>query len=411
MFLRQLHPGQNYIYLKKYFSKFQLYVTGNLLILFAVFILLPSETLADNPINKLSEIQEKLKTKLSEVKKTKKKEKSIITKIENIDENIRKKENDLRQYDSRIYKKHSEIQSLSKEIEFLTGRLNDRKQYLKSRIRALYKQQYGGSVLALISAEDNQDLIRKSKYVSLLAYHDSKVVNKYSDDIKKINSKKKSLKSLYDNLTVSKKNALRKKKELQADRSKKDNMLAVVRSERSAHEERIRELKESSKKLQAFIKDLNGNKIPKSIVGDGFKSLKGALTWPVNGEILIPDGKSYKFPLVKDGIEIEAEPDEIVKAVAGGRVVYANFFKGYGNLIIIDHGSGYHSLYGNLTGFSIASGELLIEGMEVGKANKSDKSKSYALYFEIRHRGKPVDPVNWLKAQQKRHRGLSRSIR
>jgi len=188
-------------------------------------------------------------------------------------------------------------------------------------------------------------------------------------------------------------------------------MLAVVRSERSAHEERIRELKESSKKLQAFIKDLNGNKIPKSIVGDGFKSLKGALTWPVNGEILIPDGKSYKFPLVKDGIEIEAEPDEIVKAVAGGRVVYANFFKGYGNLIIIDHGSGYHSLYGNLTGFSIASGELLIEGMEVGKANKSDKSKSYALYFEIRHRGKPVDPVNWLKAQQKRHRGLSRSIR
>jgi len=191
MFLRRLHPGQNYIYLKKYFSKFQLYVTGNLLILFAVFILLPSETLADNPINKLSEIQEKLKTKLSEVKKTKKKEKSIITKIENIDENIRKKENDLRQYDSRIYKKHSEIQSLSKEIEFLTGRLNDRKQYLKSRIRALYKQQYGGSVLALISAEDNQDLIRKSKYVSLLAYHDSKVVNKYSDDIKKINSKKR----------------------------------------------------------------------------------------------------------------------------------------------------------------------------------------------------------------------------
>ncbi len=411
MFSCQLHQGKKYILLKKYFPYLHLCLRGSLLILFAVFILVPSETSADNPINKLSEIQEKLKAKLSEVKATKKKEKSIVTKIEDIDANISKKENDLRQYDKKIYKKQSEIQSISKEIEFLTSRLNNRKKYLKSRIRALHKQQYGGGVLVLLSAEDHQDLIRKSKYVSLLAYHDSKVVNKYSDDIKKINSKKKNLKSLYDNLRVSKKNTLKKKNELQADRSKKDNLLAVVRSERSAHEERIRELKKSSKKLQSLVKDLNGNKIPKSIVGDGFKALEGNLTWPVNGDLLIPDGKSYKFPLVKDGIEITTEPDEIVKAVAGGRVVYANFFKGYGNLIIIDHGSGYHSLYGNLTGFKIASGELLIEGMEVGKANKSANFDGHALYFEIRHRGRPVDPVNWLKDQRKRNRGLSRSIR
>lgn len=411
MFSCQFHPGQNYILLKKCFLYLYLCLRGCLLIFFAVFILLPSETSADNPINKLSEIQKKLKTKLSEVKESKKKEKSIITKIEDIDENINKKENDIRQYDKRIYKKQSEIQSISKEIEFLTSRLNNRKKYLKSRIRALHKQQYGGGVLVLLSAEDHQDLIRKSKYVSLLAYHDSKVVNKYSDDIKKINSKKKNLKNLYDNLRVSKKNTQKKKNELQADRSKKDNLLAVVRSERSAHEERIRKLKESSRKLQSLVKDLNGNKIPKSIVGDGFKSLKGNLEWPVNGELLIPDGKTNKFPIVKDGIEIIAGQDEIVKAVAGGRVVYANFFKGYGNLIIIDHGSGYHSLYGNLTGFAIASGELLIDGMEVGKANKSDNSNVHALYFEIRHRGKPVDPVNWLKDQRKRHRGLSTSIR
>jgi septal ring factor EnvC (AmiA/AmiB activator) len=406
-----VHPSQHYILLKKYFPYLHVSLKGSLLILFAIFILLPSETSADNPINKLSEIQEKLKTKLSEVKESKKKEESIITKIEDIDENISKKENDLRKYDNRINNKQSEIQSISKEIKILTSRLNNRKKYLKSRIRALHKQQYGGGVLVLLSAEDHHDLIRKSKYVSLLAYHDSKIVNKYSDDLKKINSKKKNLKGLYDNLKVSKKNTLKKKNALQADRSKKDDLLAVVRSERSAHEERIRELKESSRKLQSLVRDLNGNKIPKSIVGDGFKSLEGNLSWPVNGDLLIPDGKSYKFPLVKDGIEITAKPDEIVKAVAGGRVVYANFFKGYGNLIIIDHGSGYHSLYGNLTGFTIASGELLIEGMEVAKVNKSDNSDGHTLYFEIRHRGRPVDPVNWLKDQKKRNRGLSTSIR
>lgn len=402
MFSLHSHPGSRDICSKKNTSRWYSAAIINALILLASCIIFPSELAAANPIDRLSEIQEKIKTKLSEVKETQKKEQSIITTLESIDKNIKKKENDLRQYDNSIHRKQSEIERLTGDIQLMTGKLNDRRAYLKSRIRALHKQQYGGGVLVLVSAKDYQDLIRKSKYFSLLAYHDSKVVKRYGDDIEKIDAKKEELKNLYDNLKKSKNNALVKKKELENERIKKDDLLAVVRSEREAHEARITELKEASKRLQSFVRGLTGNQIPQSITGDGFSALEGNLIWPVSGELLIPGGQSYQFPLVKDGVEISAEPNEVVKAVAGGRVVYADFFKGYGNLIIIDHGSGYHSLYGNLYGFAIASGELLIEGMEVGKANKSESNDGYSVYFEIRHRGKPVDPVNWLKDQRKR---------
>ena len=76
-------------------------------------------------------------------------------------------------------------------------------------------------------------------------------------------------------------------------------------------------------------------------------------------------------------------------------------------LVIIDHGSGYHSLYGNLEDFSITNGDLLVEGMDVGTISKPKDSDTPSLYFEIRHKGKPINPLNWLKNQPIRHGGYA----
>jgi len=85
--------------------------------------------------------------------------------------------------------------------------------------------------------------------------------------------------------------------------------------------------------------------------------------------------------------------------VAGGRVVYADWFEGYGNLVIIDHGSGYHSLYSNLSDISLQSGNIVTKGFEVGGVSKSRQLNVPALYFEIRYKGKPVDPMKWLESK------------
>jgi len=370
-----------------------------------------SYTFAANPLQKLADIQKKLKSTIEEAKASKKKENSIRSNIDTINHNIGKKEQELRKYDQSIANTQSEMQNLSQEIRMLTDKLDARKKYLKERILSLYKRQYGGDALVLISASDYQDLTRKSKYISLLAFYDSKVLNKYSDDLHNINAKKGELDTLNEKLLTNKNTAVKKKKELQSDLNKKDQTLAKMKSIRIAKEKKIRELKESAQKLQQMVERLNNKKIPQSILGKGFASLKGRLPWPVRGGTLVQSYNQKESdqnePVREDGIKIEADADSKAKSVAGGRVVFADSFKGYGMLIIIDHGSGYHSLYGNLEDFLIKSGDLLVEGMDIGTISQSEDADAPSLYFEIRHKGKPINPIHWLKNQSIRHGGYA----
>jgi septal ring factor EnvC (AmiA/AmiB activator) len=376
------------------------------LLVFLIFVLtvltprLSSSDAAD-PNKKLSDIEKKIEEKKQQVKESIKKEKSVIENIEAINESIKKKEQELRNYDKRISQTLSESQRLSKEIDELNIKLSGRQQHMKERLRALYKQQYGGHALLLISAKDYQDFIKKSRYISLIAYYDSKVINQFSADIEELVPKKQELEALNEKLNYDKKVTRDMQMALQADRDIKDKLLSSIRSKRQSYENALEELEESSKKLHKMIEGLKKKNLPKSVTGKGFASLMGRLPWPVAGKVAVPYGQ-YKDPVFniavfKNGIEIQPLQDENPKAVAGGRVVYADWFKGYGLLLIIDHGSGYHSLYGNLSEIFLNTGDILIEGAVVGKIGKSELLTFPTLYFEIRHKGKPVDPVEWLE--------------
>ena len=369
--------------------------------LLSFLMLFAGPAAAESPMDKLSEIQNSIMNKLQQVKDARKKEASISTKIDSINENITRKEKDLKQYDKRISTSKTQIRNLSNELNSLDRKLEERNRYLNERIIALYKRRHGGNAFLLISAADYQDLIRKSKYVSLIAHYDGIIIRKYSSDIKEIHAKKNALENINTKLNKTKESIRKKKEELQTDRMEKDKLFAVIKSKRLAQESKIRELKESSRKLQNMVRELKGEGIPDSILGKGFKASKGDLPWPVNGSIVIPYG-NYNDPdlnttIFKNGIEIMAGEKDKIKAVAGGRVVFANKFEGFGTLMIIDHGGGYHSLYGNISEVALKAGELLIEGMDIGIADNSKKSNTPSLYFEIRYKGKPVDPIPWLK--------------
>ncbi len=356
---------------------------------------------ASSPMDKLSEIQSKIKSKLQQVKEAKMKETSLSSKIDNINKNIDSKEKELKKYNKRISRSQSEINALKKNIKQQEAILARRTRYLNERIRALHKRQYGGDALVLMTAADNQDLIKRSKYISLLAYYDQKIIKKYSSSINAIHAKKRNIEDINEKLNKNKNDARKKKETLQSAREKQDKMYAMVKSKRLGQEKKLSELKESSKKLQDMVKKLKSRRIPQSIIGSGFKASKGELAWPVNGSVIIPYGE-YNDPklnakVFKNGVEINAKQGGNAKAIAGGRVVYAQYFEGYGNLLIIDHGSGYNSLYGNLSEIKMKTGELLIAGMDIGKTDKSKNLDVPALYFEIRYKGKPVDPVPWLK--------------
>jgi septal ring factor EnvC (AmiA/AmiB activator) len=389
------------------FSTSQLLILSLLVFHFSLLTSNFSLTYAANPKKDLSEIERKLKESKKQVKEAIEQEKSILSEIDRINKSIKKKQGEIKTYEIRISQTESDMKNLENELMTLTGRLEQNKEKLKGRLKALYKQHYGVKALILISAKDYQDLISKSRYMNLIAYYDRQIINAVNSEISIANEKKTDLELLRKNLQISKENVQNKQKEMNDEISKKDNLLASVRSKRSSYEDMIKELEESSEKLRAMIEAFDKEKPSEQVPGTGFGAQKGRLPWPINGDVIIPYGKysdpQYNIPVFKNGIEIRAVNSEQPRAVAGGNVVYADWFKGYGLLLIINHGNGYHSLYGHLSEIFFKSGDIIKKGIAVGNIGESGVLNTPSLYFEIRYRGKPMDPMQWLKKTNNKH--------
>jgi septal ring factor EnvC (AmiA/AmiB activator) len=360
----------------------------------------PSDASAEK-VNKLYEIQQKIRNAWNNISESKEEERSIRTNIQHVNETIGKKEKELRDYDKRMLQTQAEISDLEKDIDTLTAELEVRKPFLKEYINFLRRQQVGDNAFVLVSANDYQDLARRSKYMSLITNYEGRVIQNYVKDIQTINSKRKELDAILGELEASKEEARNKKKELQANLSKKDELLHSVKEKQMAYEKKVKELENSSQKIQGMVATLEKKNIPESITGSGFSSFKGHLPWPIDGKVLLPYGP-YKDPVYNvsvfnNGIQIEAVSGDVPKAVAGGRVIYASDFEGYGMLLIIDHGNGYNTLYGNLSEVMLQKGDLLIKGTDLGKITSSKLLNTPALYFEIRYNGKPVNTMDWLE--------------
>ena len=131
------------------------------------------------------------------------------------------------------------------------------------------------------------------------------------------------------------------------------------------------------------------------------RTVQGALAWPVQGKIIEQFGKQRnpKFSTVtfNNGLKIAAAPGTEVRAVFAGTVLFSQWFKGYGNLVILDHGNRVFSLYGNLKAPSVAVGDRVNAGQTIAGVGESEDAHSGYLYFEIRQDNKPEDPQKWLR--------------
>jgi len=129
--------------------------------------------------------------------------------------------------------------------------------------------------------------------------------------------------------------------------------------------------------------------------------VQGALAWPVEGKVIEHFGKQVnaKFSTItqSNGLKIAAAPGSAVRAVFGGTVLFSQWFKGYGNLIVLDHGNRVFSLYGNLKAPAVAVGDRVATGQPIAGVGESEGAQGGYLYFEVRNDNRPEDPQKWLR--------------
>ena len=137
--------------------------------------------------------------------------------------------------------------------------------------------------------------------------------------------------------------------------------------------------------------------VDSGFVGRAFSSLKGKLKLPVKGELAGKFGTQREDGgLTWKGLFIRADEGQPVKAVADGRVVYADWLRGYGNLVIVDHGAGYLSLYGHNESIAKQVGETTSAGEAIASVGSTGGASDSGVYFELRQDGKPFDPLRWV---------------
>jgi len=136
-----------------------------------------------------------------------------------------------------------------------------------------------------------------------------------------------------------------------------------------------------------------------STYGGAFSAARGKLPWPVNGRLLARFGEARGSDARAkwDGVMISANPGTQVRAVHGGRVVFADWLRGAGLLVILDHGNGYLSLYGHNQSLLKSAGDIVKAGEAISTVGDSGGQDAAGLYFAIRQQGRPTDPSQWCR--------------
>ena len=179
----------------------------------------------------------------------------------------------------------------------------------------------------------------------------------------------------------------------------KSAALSSIRSKKQYYTQLASELEKQKEALTGLIRDLEkkGSTYDASV---RFADLKGILTWPVQGTVFQNFGKNidatYKTVLTNDGIDISAAFKTPVRAVAGGKVIYARPFKSFGTMIILDHGDNYFTIYSNLVSARVSEGDVVSPRDILGLTGRDILSDVPLIHFEIRKEARPLSPLEWL---------------
>jgi murein hydrolase activator len=189
--------------------------------------------------------------------------------------------------------------------------------------------------------------------------------------------------------------------QLEQARAARSRVLASLQSESRTRVQSLERLQHQKAGLEKLLHELE-RAVPSFPANsqDAFARLHGKLVWPVSGRILAHFGETRAGGIKWDGLRIATERGAAVRAVADGRVIYADWLAGLGLLAIVDHGSGYLSLYGHNERLFKAPGDHVTAGDSIAAAGDSGGQANPELYFEIRKAGKPIDPRPWFSAPE-----------
>lgn len=370
-------------------------------VLVAVFICLTLslDTLADN---KQQQELEKLKVSISslekKLRKQRKEKNTLQQKLEIVERNVVDLDKKIRAVSKKITKTENNLSRLNSDKNNLEQRINKQRSTIAEQIRAAYKTGNEEPIKLLLNQEDPEQLSRILKYYDYLLDARSKKIDQFTADIESLKITLSKIEIQKTLLADSKKELEKDKQQLASSISQRKATLTKVTQSLQSNKQQLNQYKKQRDELEAVVQTVGeaAKAIPPAQDYPSFALSKGKLNWPVRGRLTAGYGSKRSEYLRWQGWLISAKKGASIKSVHHGRVVFSDYLRGFGLLVIVDHGDGYMTLYAHNKELLKETGDWVQSGETVARAGNTGGLTNTALYFEVREKGKPVNPRLWL---------------
>ena len=359
-----------------------------------------TETENKKQLSLLRERMKRVETSLSHSQQSKTQEQRALRKIEKKLGVASKK---LRQLSSQRKKKNALIKGLKQQQDTLGQEVSGQKVILAEQLRSAYMMGKQQRIKMLLNQQQPDRMSRVLQYYDYFNQARIDSVKVLDENIQRLEGIEQALKQEQAELVVVIVSQRKQSESLKGDKQQRQQLLQNLAKKIKSSAQTLVELKENEKRLTNLLVSIQQaiNDIPVSRQQNKpFKSQKGKLHWPVKGKLWKRFGSARKSGRY-DGVVISAREGSSIRSISHGRVVYADWLRGYGLLIIIDHGANYLSLYAFNESLYKDVGDWVNTGDSIATVGLSGGQSKAGLYFSIRKKGKPVNPTRWCRTVRK----------
>jgi septal ring factor EnvC (AmiA/AmiB activator) len=296
-----------------------------------------------------------------------------------------------------------ELATLEGEAREAEARVAATRRAMRARSVALYRAGELGSVRVLFSAQGLPEFLTRVSALQRLLTNDARLLARHRLQSEALELARADARASATRLAEAESELARRSAELQTERSHKRRLVARLHQDRTREREALVELETAARALEETLARLDagaaGPELP--VEGPPFLALRGRLDPPVEGPVLRDFGRAvdaeFRTETFHSGLDFGAALGTPVEAVTGGRVRFAGWFRGYGRLVILDHGDRYFTVSGHLEELAVGVGDTVAQRQQIGTVGETGSLSGPRLYFEIRRGGEALDPQQWLR--------------
>ena len=365
--------------------------------------LAPFVSAAADRAGELEGLREKIQQSRKRVTGQEASERAILEELEAVDRRLGDVTHERDKARRDVGEARAQLEQVRPRLEQAKASLGRTQRALAARAVALYRGGEIGPVRVLFAASSLKDLMARANGLRMLVRHDADLVGRFASERDRLVAVEAEAGAVVSKREQATARLTQLVGALAQERRGKNSILSHVRRDRTVERRLLVELEQAAEALEETIRTLGRRSESQSggVPGESGGMRRGALASPVDaavtqrfGRVVDPEFQTETF---RSGVDFAAQAGSPVRSVARGLVRFAGWFRGYGRIVIIDHGDAYHTVSGHLDEIHVKVDDSVVAGQSIGSVGETGSLSGPSLYFELRHNGSPIDPAPWLK--------------